>query len=112
MGITAASTCDGSRRASRFARRAKSRGVRLRRGACRTWGPPVRRTWSPNPGGFPPGRSAAGKEPIRWGRIVTVILLLAAPSLVGAVVASAGATMHLRSTAVVEGRAPGELRFV
>jgi hypothetical protein len=58
------------------------------------------------------GDSARG--PIRWSRIIAgiaVILLLAVPCLIGAVVASVAGNVMLRNDAVAAGRAPGKLRF-
>jgi hypothetical protein len=52
--------------------------------------------------------------PIRWSRIIAgiaVILLLAVPCLVGAIVASVAGTAMLRTNAVADGRAPGTLSF-
>jgi hypothetical protein len=52
--------------------------------------------------------------PIRWSRIIggiAVILLLAVPCLIGAIVASVAGTVMLRNNAVAAGRAPGTLSF-
>ncbi len=51
---------------------------------------------------------------IGWSRVIAgiaVILLLAVPCLIGAIVASFGVNAVLRRDAVAEGRAPGTLRF-
>ena len=52
--------------------------------------------------------------PIRWSRIIAgiaVILFLAVPCLLGAIVASVAGTAYLRRNAEAEGRAPGALSF-
>jgi hypothetical protein len=57
---------------------------------------------------------AAPKGPIRWSRVIAgiaVILFLAAPCLIGAIVASVGGNVILRNNAVSAGRAPGKLSF-
>ena len=54
------------------------------------------------------------ETPIRWSRIIAgiaVILLLAVPCLIGAIVASFAGNAMLRNGAVAAGRAPGTLRF-
>ena len=54
------------------------------------------------------------RGPIRWSRIIggiAVILFLAVPCLIGAIVASVAGTYLLRKDAVVAGRAPGTLSF-
>ncbi len=54
------------------------------------------------------------RGPIRWSRIIggiAVILLLAVPCLVGAIVATVAGTYLLRNDAVATGRAPGTLSF-
>ena len=57
---------------------------------------------------------AAGKGRIRWLRILAgigVILFVALPCLLGAILLSVAGNYQLRSNAVSEGRAPGQLRF-
>jgi hypothetical protein len=54
------------------------------------------------------------KGRIRWLRVlagIAVIVVLAVPCLIGAVVAAAGGNLYLRNGAVGEGRAPGTLTF-
>jgi hypothetical protein len=54
------------------------------------------------------------RGPVRWSRIaagIAVILFLALPCLVGAVVAAVGRNAILRNNPEVEGRAPGTLSF-
>jgi hypothetical protein len=54
------------------------------------------------------------RGPIRWSRIiagVAVILLLAVPCLIGAIVAGIAGNAMLRKDAVAAGRAPGTLSF-
>jgi hypothetical protein len=58
--------------------------------------------------------AAAGKGRIRWLRILAgigVIVFVALPCLLGAIVLAIGGNYQLRSNAVTEGRAPGQLRF-
>lgn len=58
--------------------------------------------------------SPSGKGPIRWLRILAgigVIVFLALPSLLGAIVFSFAGNYQLRSNALSEGRAPGRLSF-
>ena len=52
--------------------------------------------------------------PIRWSRVIAgiaVILFLAVPCLLGAIVAAVAGTAYLRNNADAEGRAPGALSF-
>ena len=52
--------------------------------------------------------------PIRWSRVIAgiaVILFLAVPCLLGAIVAAVAGTAYLRNNADAEGRAPGTLSF-
>jgi hypothetical protein len=54
------------------------------------------------------------KGPVRWSRIiggVAVILLLAVPCLIGAIVAGVAGNVMLRKDALAAGRAPGTLSF-
>jgi hypothetical protein len=56
----------------------------------------------------------SGKGRVRWLRVlggIAVILFLAVPSLLAAIVFSVAGNYHLRSNAVSEGRAPGRLSF-
>lgn len=60
------------------------------------------------------GRVAGDKGKVRWGRVISgvlVILFLALPCLAGAIIVSIAGNVHLRNSAVAEGRAPGTLRF-
>lgn len=58
--------------------------------------------------------ASSGKGPIRWLRIfggVGVIVFVALPCLLGAIVFSVAGNYQLRSSAITEGRAPGQLTF-
>jgi hypothetical protein len=58
--------------------------------------------------------ASSGKGPIRWLRIVAgigVIVFIAGPCLLGAIVLAVGGNYQLRANALSEGRAPGRLSF-
>ena len=58
--------------------------------------------------------ASPGKGPIRWLRIaggIAVILFIAVPCLLGAIVLAVGGNYQLRANALSEGRAPGRLSF-
>lgn len=59
----------------------------------------------------PTGTRATGP---RWKRIfggIAILLFLATPSLIGVVVTAIASNVKERTSAIAEGRAPGELRF-
>jgi hypothetical protein len=58
--------------------------------------------------------ASSGKGRIRWLRILAgigVIVFIAGPCLLGAIVLAVGGNYRVRSNAIADGRAPGQLRF-